>query len=336
MNRIFLLGLLGCYCASSVPAEGAWNQGEMQSTPKAIQAPAIPLEAVRLQYFDNAAETAPAPTELDAALDALLALPEGERMRAFGAICRTHRLQTFQAHLGANGEFIGGPLECLGCEPPLIGLPYRGGFWLWANVEIDEAGTGPEILFATVDPSGKVERTYLGEPGTKSMPAIPTDWPRDDKTGHVRPLELGEILSGVQGEESNSGDANAESQRAWLMLGLHQRLISPYPHSMRPPNVLWIVPNGGGFDLVHSGPLHRGLYARIREDFSVTYGEGAPEELRTSSKQKYWPFETGDTGRVTEIPPGTIIGMAGSRWPAYRVLEGGLLAIGTIEEWEYK
>ena len=120
------------------------------------------------------------------------------------------------------------------------------------------------------------------------------------------------------------------------MLGLHQRLISPHTHSMRPPNVLWIVPNGGGFDLVHSGPLHRGLYARIREDFSVTYGEGAPEELRTSTKQRYWPFETGDTGQVTEMPPGMIIGMASSRWPAYRVLEGGLLAYSTVEAWEYK
>jgi len=336
MTRIFLLGLLGCYCVSSVQAETAHIRGVMLSTPKTIQAAATTSESERVQYIDNTPETAPTPTELDAALDALLALPDVERMRAFGAIYRTHRLQTFQAHLGANGELIGGPLECLGCRPPLIGLPYRGGFWLWANAEIDEAGTGPEILFATVDPSGKVERTYLREPGAKSMPAIPTEWPRDDKTGNPRPLGPGEILSGATGAASNSGDPDTKLLGDWLMLGLHHGLISPMTSSKCPPNVLRIVPNGGGFDLVHSGPMHRGLYARIHEDFSVTYGEGAPEELRTSTKQKYWPFETGDTGQVTEMPPGIIIGMASSRWPAYRVLEGGLLAIGTIEEWEYK
>lgn len=336
MVRVFLLALYGVFIVSIGFAQDSREREDGHVTSITVQTSNALADTTPADAIENRPETAPAPTELDANLDALLALPEGERMRAFGAIYRTHRLQTFQAHLGANGEFIGGPLRSLGCRPPLIGLPYRGGLWLWANAEIDEAGTGPEILFATVDPSGKVERAYLGEPGTKSMPSIPTEWPRNDKTGRVRPLGTGEILSGVQGEGSSSGDANAESQGAWLMLGLHHGLISPMTQSMRPPNVLWIVPNGGGFDLVHSGPLHRGLYARIRDDFSVTYGEGAPEDLRTSGNQKYWPFETGDTGRVTEMPPGTIIGMAGSRWPAYRVLEGGLLAIGTIEEWEYK
>lgn len=335
MSRVIVLALCSVLIASIGCAENFCELENVHVTLIAIQASDAVAESAPPHAIESRPEKPPTPTELDAALDALRALPSGERMRAFGAIYRKYRLQTFEAHLGANGEFIGGPLRSLGSRPPLIGLPYRGGFWLWANAEIDEAGTGPEILFATVTPNGQVERTYLGESGTKSMPAIPKDWSRDEKTGSLRPLEPGEVLSGAPVEASKSGDTEADSPDTWLLMGLHRTLISPIASSRRPPNVLWIVPNGGGFDLVHSGPLHRGLYARIREDFSVTYGEGAPEALRTSSKQRYWPFEDGATGRVTPMPPGTIIGMAGAQGPNYRVLEGGLLAFSTVEEWEY-
>jgi len=53
-------------------------------------------------------------------------------------------------------------------------------------------------------------------------------------------------------------------------------------------NVLWVVPNGTGLDIVHSGPEYRGYYARVSPDCKVTFQVPFKSSANTDWSEAIW------------------------------------------------
>lgn len=101
---------------------------------------------------------------------------------------------------------------------------------------------------------------------------FPTRWPFF-KDGVPAPAPPGTVFCRSL-EESAPTPEPPPGTLQWLLLGCNGELIAPAANTPMPANVLWVVPSAqrGGLDLIHSGPLHSGLYAHVCPDGRMLYG----------------------------------------------------------------
>ncbi len=149
---------------------------------------------------------------------------------------------------------------------------------------------------------------------------FPTRWPFF-KDGVLAPAPPGTVLCRSL-EENTPAPEPPSGALQWLLLGSSGELIAPTENTAKPANVLWVVPSAqpGGLDLIHSGPLHSGLYAHVCSDGRMLYGEQrrADPPLYAIAREfslaapgaiwrhlSHWPFFTDlDHSALACIPPG--------------------------------
>ncbi|NLV42180.1 MAG: hypothetical protein GXY15_13265 [Candidatus Hydrogenedentes bacterium] len=149
---------------------------------------------------------------------------------------------------------------------------------------------------------------------------FPTRWPFFTN-GVPAPAPPGTVLCRSL-EENAPAPPPPPGALQWLMLGSSGELIAPAENTAMPANVLWVVPSAqpGELDLIHSGPLHSGLYAHVCSDGKMLYGERrrADPPLYAIAREfslaapggiwrypSHWPFFTDlDHSALACIPPG--------------------------------
>lgn len=156
------------------------------------------------------------------------------------------------------------------------------------------------------------------------LPEFPSRWPFKD-CGVVASAPQGTLLCKSL-EESLQPPQPPINAKGWLLLGWDGSLSAPPQKTPIPANVLWVVTDDmrKGFDLVHGGPLHSGVYARVYPDGEMRFGDAetirptmhpfaqelaiTKDDSIVNSIKCYWSvFSSRGEGELAMLPPGYII-----------------------------
>lgn len=168
--------------------------------------------------------------------------------------------------------------------------------------------------YATVVPDAVISYRAPGEK-LASLKAAPHKWTIRDTAGNPGLPPEGTVLyeDGTKSPLPEPPAGNA----GWIVLGYKGLLFTPPSQANRPPNVLWVLPKKeGGIDLVHSGPLHRGVFATIQADRRIMFGPGADGLAWPKGEQGgWWQYIDYDTVRPMMLPPGFTASISGRSSP---------------------
>lgn len=95
----------------------------------------------------------------------------------------------------------------------------------------------------------------------------------------------------------------------WLYLGAHGELFAPDRYTQPHRDELRIVPQDGGFALLHTGPKWSGTYAVVGPDCKIRLVASAPKEVEQSSMASAWPYSD-ESGHPVLPPYGVVIAAA--------------------------
>ena len=140
--------------------------------------------------------------------------------------------------------------------------------------------------------------------GVHSLRALPREWPVRDESGSLRIPKDRLIVSTSVFISTELRDKPEGTVGYYVLLAIPGVAIAPHSTVKAPDNVLWIVPLNPvdgpekGFQLIHSGPLHQGIYATVYEDRTVKFGEGAVNVDELKATELYWRHIESDMGRL--------------------------------------
>jgi len=218
--------------------------------------------------------------------------------------------------VGVNGELMNLPSQHYVSRGAYVAsIAGEAGLTL-INIYDWHAGN-KDMPYATVNHEGKI--TYTLKPGHSPLPAAPKQWTWRTPEGNL--LLRGKLMSDESGF-SRALSEEPEDHSGWVLLALDGIIVVPENQNDRPANVLWVVyKKEGGFDLVHSGPLHNGTYATVQADRHITMQEGSSKLGPTVRADRFWPYKDSDTLKPIMVPRGWSVSLKGAKesfWLAFR------------------
>lgn len=211
--------------------------------------------------------------------------------------------------------------------------------WTQADICLDLVPEGDtlEILgssgvrYGVIDRKCNITLEKAVEDDFHIKPALcPKRWPFKDKKSRkpsaIFPRRM-EVLCEKTGKAtSNTWPPNA---MGWMLLGAKDYLIVPGKDTQAPQNVLWVMRNGKGFNLVHSGPEGQGVYLQVDEDQRIFRGtEGKPG--KSIPTPYYWPYSDSETNKAALPQGASVFQYQGWLEPDVRVLMKNGEKIGIV------
>lgn len=140
--------------------------------------------------------------------------------------------------------------------------------------------------YATVDENG----TYRA--GEKSQ--LNLDLSRAPKVWSLEKSEEGfsalQKLSPVLSSESKDLKRPANAL-GWLFITRHSQFVCVSMDTKPSQDIIWVVQNGEGLDLIHSGPSNSGAYARVGSDGAIEFHEPFVGSLNRDWSGAVWKIE---------------------------------------------
>lgn len=205
--------------------------------------------------------------------------------------------------LGLNGELIVPPKD-YGCGDLVV--TNQDGSIIISYMYNDKTEGGRNRFawrqFAVVNASGTLQvRDTQHFPQKGGLTELPEKWTFLNAAGKLVLPERERVLSR---SNSRTRTKPAGSLGCYILLAIPAGAIAPSPEVEPPENIVWILPLelgssvDKGFQLVHSGPLHDGVYLTVYPDRSVALGSGAVNVEQFIDKKLYWPHIDYDTGNI--------------------------------------
>lgn len=192
-------------------------------------------------------------------------------------------------------------------------------------------------IYADVSPDGAFSITEWGR-SRSSATLTPTKWPFRDGAGNLAFPPSSKVLSSAAEEEHDRLDPPAESI-GWMFMDASGELYRNHIKLEPFANILWVVKKGDGLEIVHSGPLHEGVYASVSSDLRILWSADSGKALPPEREGDYWPAVM-ESGELAMVGTGTTLrkGMKNIEWmiTVYRPDEGRNLQTGTISRYRKK
>lgn len=222
--------------------------------------------------------------------------------------------------LGANGELItlserSDSNACLTLVPEGETIELVGAFGM---------------RYGVIDKKGNILLEKLVETDFHIQPTLsPKKWPfKDKETGKPAAVPSREMRVIFTPSGKKSATYMPPNAAEWILLAAMDILVVPEKGMERPQNVLWVIRNDHGFQLVHSGPARQGVYLEVDEDGKVFLGtkQGLQHPISASYS---WPFYDIHTKTPTLPHPGATFGYKGSLESPQHVFigDGGVVMI---------
>lgn len=243
-------------------------------------------------------------------------LPESE----YSAI-RVHAFKTSTwALLGINGEIYSHHERMGGPSPATILLHENGNaFDLYIGDSRARSGR--------IDSDGNLALNR-DTPGLSNSRKLPKVW----KVSTARSNSQS-ILGDRWMLESESGTKSSvlppDNAKGWAVLLVSGIIYMPTQTLPKPENFVWLVDESknedGFFSVVHSGPLHEGVYIRVSRAGAsgaclLTFGPGADGLLEVPSGTRYWPMRYTENNEEVIMSEGTAVSASGDASVATRLL----------------
>jgi hypothetical protein len=198
---------------------------------------------------------------------------------------------------GANGEIVFAPRDATFRPPALALLRLEERL-----VAVDVYGTlggGEGSCIFSVGPDRRI-KFHAKMPYSRPS-IIPQTWPAVESKDRTATLPAGMIVERMGRGRGADRPAPPEAL-GWAVLLLEDCVFVPSDQANRPENVLWMIPDGGGLKLVHSGPVRKGTYATIDANRKVVIHDSTSVSQSQIDEHYWWIYVTESASKVSPPP----------------------------------